>query len=59
MEITWYGRACFRLKGREATVIIGRDFNLDAELAARLERVAGEGTISLSVQEPPRLALVG
>lgn len=21
MEITWYGRACFRLKGREATVI--------------------------------------
>ena len=45
--------------GREATVIIGRDFNLDAELAARLERVAGEGTISLSVQEPPRLALVG
>lgn len=22
MEITWYGRACFRLKGREATVMI-------------------------------------
>ena len=21
MEITWYGRACFRLKGRDATVI--------------------------------------
>ena len=21
MEITWYGRACFRLKGRESTVI--------------------------------------
>ena len=21
MEITWYGRACFRLKGRRATVI--------------------------------------
>ena len=21
MEITWYGRSCFRLKGREATVI--------------------------------------
>ena len=22
MEITWYGRACFRLKGRESTVIV-------------------------------------
>lgn len=22
MEITWYGRACFRLKGREATVMV-------------------------------------
>ena len=21
MEITWYGRACFRLKGKDATVI--------------------------------------
>jgi DNA polymerase-3 subunit alpha len=45
--------------GREATLVIGRDFQLDAELAARLERIAGEGSVSLSVQEPPRLALVG
>ena len=44
---------------REATVVVGRDFHLDAELAARLERVAGEGAVTLSVQEPPRLALVG
>jgi DNA polymerase-3 subunit alpha len=45
--------------GREAVVIIGRDFQLDAELAARLERIAGEGAVTLSAQEPPRLALVG
>jgi hypothetical protein len=32
---------------------------LDAELAARLERIAGEGSVALSVQEPPKLALVG
>ena len=40
-------------------VMVGRDFHLDAELAARLERIAGEGAVTLSVQEPPRLALVG
>jgi DNA polymerase-3 subunit alpha len=45
--------------GREAALLIGRDFHLDAELAARLERIAGEGNVTLSVQEPPRLALVG
>jgi DNA polymerase-3 subunit alpha len=45
--------------GGEATVIAGRDFALDAELAARIERVAGEGSVDLSAQEPPRLALVG
>jgi len=43
----------------EATVVAGRDYSLDAELAARIERVAGEGSVDLSVQEPPRLALVG
>ena len=37
----------------------GRDYRLDAELAARIERVTGEGTVDLSVQEPPKLALVG
>jgi DNA polymerase-3 subunit alpha len=45
--------------GREAVLLLGRDFHLDAELAARLERIAGEGSVILSVQEPPRLALVG
>ena len=46
-------------KGGEAVVLAGRDFRLDAELAARIERVTGEGSVDLSVQEPPRLALVG
>lgn len=44
---------------REATLVLGRDFNLDADLAARLTRVVGEGAVELSAQEPPRLALVG
>ena len=45
--------------GRQAVAIAGRDFRLDAELAARIERIAGEGSVDLSVQEPPKLALVG
>ena len=45
--------------GGEAIVVAGRDFALDAELAARVERLAGEGSVDLSVQEPPKLALVG
>ena len=45
--------------GGEATVVAGRDFALDAELAARIERISGEGSVDLSVQEPPKLALVG
>ena len=45
--------------GGEAIVVAGRDYALDAELAARIERIVGEGAIDLSVQEPPRLALVG
>jgi len=45
--------------GGEAMVLAGRDFALDSELAARVERVAGEGRVELSAQEPPRLALVG
>jgi len=47
------------LGGGEAIVIAGRDFALDAELQARIERITGEGSADLSVQEPPRLALVG
>ena len=45
--------------GGEALLLVGRDFALDAELAARIERIVGEGSVDLSVQEPPRLALVG
>jgi DNA polymerase-3 subunit alpha len=45
--------------GGEAIVVLGRDYALDAELAARIERIVGEGAVDLSVQEPPKLALVG
>jgi DNA polymerase-3 subunit alpha len=45
--------------GGEAVVVVGRDYALDAELAARIERITGEGSVDLSVQEPPKLALVG
>ena len=45
--------------GREASLILGRDFVLDADLASRLERILGEGSVELSVQAPPQLALVG
>jgi DNA polymerase-3 subunit alpha len=45
--------------GGEAMILAGRDFALDAELAARIERISGEGSVELSVQEPPKLALVG
>ena len=44
--------------GGEAVVLAGRTFVLDAELAAQIERITGEGSVDLSVQEPPRLALV-
>ena len=44
---------------RVATLLLGRDFALDADLAARLERRLGEGSVELSVQTPPQLALVG
>ena len=44
---------------REAIIVAGRDFALDAELAARIEQISGEGSVDLSVQEPPKLALVG
>jgi DNA polymerase-3 subunit alpha len=47
------------VSGGDAMVVAGRDFALDAELAARVERIVGEGNVDLSVQEPPKLALVG
>ena len=46
-------------QGREATILLGRDFALDADIAARLGRILGEDAVTLSAQEPPRLALVG
>jgi DNA polymerase-3 subunit alpha len=45
--------------GGEAMLVAGRDFALDGEIAVRIERISGEGSVDLSVQEPPRLALVG
>ena len=45
--------------GGEAVIIAGRDFALDGELAATLESLVGEGSVDLSAQEPPKLALVG
>jgi DNA polymerase-3 subunit alpha len=45
--------------GGEAAIVAGRDYALDGELASRIERIAGEDNVELSVQEPPRLALVG
>src|SRR4051794_27756269 len=45
--------------GGEAVIVAGRDFALDGELAARIERISGEGSVDLSAQEPPKLALVG
>ncbi len=45
--------------GGEAMIVAGRNYALDAELAARIELVTGEGSVDLSVQEAPKLALVG
>jgi DNA polymerase-3 subunit alpha len=45
--------------GGEAVVVAGRDYALDGELASRIERITGEGSVELSAQEPPKLALVG
>jgi DNA polymerase-3 subunit alpha len=45
--------------GGEAEVVLGRDFVLDAEIAARIERIPGVTAVRLSAAAPPRLALVG
>ena len=47
-----------RLANGTANLILGRDFNLDAELAARVERIEGGTAVRRSVATPPRLALV-
>jgi DNA polymerase-3 subunit alpha len=59
------GHGELRLKARleqgEVEVVLGRDFRLDAELAARIERVPGVTAVRLSVVPsggPARLALV-
>ncbi|WP_114951686.1 DNA polymerase III subunit alpha [Sphingosinicella terrae] len=56
------GNGQLRLRARaevgEAEIVLGRDFEVDAELAARLERLEGVAAVRLSVVEPPRLALV-
>ncbi|HET9427070.1 MAG TPA: DNA polymerase III subunit alpha [Allosphingosinicella sp.] len=56
------GNGQLRLKAHfssgEAELVLGRDFVVDAELAARLERLEGIGAVHLSVVEAPRLALV-
>ena len=41
-----------------AALVLGRDFVLDAETAARIERIEGVAGVRLSVAEAPRLALV-
>ena len=41
-----------------ASLRLGRDFMLDAEIAARIEGVAGVISATLSAADPPRLALV-
>ncbi len=56
------GKGQLRLKAKfergEAELLLGRDFVVDAELAAKLERIDGIAQVSLSVVEAPRLALV-
>ncbi len=52
-------RFCVTLSGdRKAQLLAGRDFTLDADLAARIERLLGPDTVELSVQTPPQLAIV-
>jgi DNA polymerase-3 subunit alpha len=46
------------LSGGEAEIVLGRDFLLDAELAARIERIEGVTAVRLAVSPAPRLALV-
>jgi DNA polymerase III subunit alpha len=47
-----------RLDEGDAELVLGRDFSLDAELAARIERLDGIVAVRLAVASPPRLALV-
>jgi DNA polymerase-3 subunit alpha len=51
-------RLRIRMERGEAELVLGRDFLLDAEMAARIERVEGVSSVRLSVAPAPRLALV-
>ncbi len=44
--------------GREASILLGRDFLIDGELADTMAEIAGVVSVSLTNAEPPRLALV-
>jgi DNA polymerase III subunit alpha len=44
--------------GREAALMLGRDFLIDGELADAIGEIDGVETVSLTNAEPPRLALV-
>jgi DNA polymerase III subunit alpha len=46
------------IPGGSAKVSLGRDFALDAEVAARVETVPGVLSVALSTADGPRLALV-
>jgi DNA polymerase-3 subunit alpha len=56
------GSSAVRLKvhhGRgHAELVVGRDFMIDAELAARIERIAGVRSVRLSAEAKPALQLV-
>ncbi len=56
------GSGQLRLKaafeGGAAEIVLGRTYRIDAELAARIERIEGVASVKLSVVEGPRLALV-
>jgi DNA polymerase-3 subunit alpha len=56
---TGFARFRVALSGdREARLLAGRDFTLDVELVARLERLLGPATVELSIQTPPHLSIV-
>ena len=46
-------------EGGEVRLRLGRDYRVDAELAATIERVPGVTAVRLAPVEPPTLALVG
>ncbi len=48
-----------KIDGAEAEILLGNDFVVDAELAARIERVPGVLAVHLALADRPRLALVG